>query len=979
MSLVGTARRAVRAAFSGAKVPPAAARAETSQRDVPTKTASALRSRWMPKASLVVGLLSFPNSFLLGATLTPVHLRCEYVVDPMGVDLPHPRLFWVDKSRELGQYQSAYEILVASSAEKLASNQGDLWDSGKVNSDETIQIPYAGQPLKSSQPVSWKVRVWDNAGKASGWSQPAAWTMGLLSANGWHAQWIAAPTNSETLLLRHDFVVKPGLKRALAFVCGLGQYEMSLNGQKAGDDFLSPGWTDYRKTCLYDTRDITSLLHKGRNAVGLFLGNGMYNVERVPGRFTKFKGSFGPLKGIAQIQLEYADGTVQVIGTDEHWRVAPGPITFSSIYGGEDFDARLVQPSWNEPGFDDSKWQAARAVEGPGGELKGLSCAAPPIHKFQIHRPVATRKLADGDLVYDLGQNAAHILKISVTGPAGSRVQLFPAELTNADGSVNQGSMGAGHRGRVWCEYIKGTAGRETWAPRFFYVGCRYVQAHFMPAGSAGQTFQSAGSGEFPVARSHPAQESAVNQQAGKPAVQIKSLEGIVVHSVSEPVGQFECSNTLFNRIGELVRWAQQNNMVSLLTDCPHRERLGWLEQDHLNGPALRYDFDLARLFTKTLNDIADSQLSDGLVPTTAPEYAKFQGNFRDAPAWGSSCILIPWQQYEFDGDVDMLRRNYEVMKKYVAYLGTTTTNDIVNHGLGDWYDLGPKPPGFSQLTPVALVGTAFYYDDTRILSRIAALLEKDDEAKQFAARAGQIRVSFNQTFFNPTNADYATGSQTANAIPLVMGMVDKTNQASVLDAIVRDIRAHGNELTSGDVGYRYLLRALADGGRSDVIFEMNNQTNKPGYGYQLAKGATSLTEGWDGSHSQDHFMLGQIQEWFYHDLAGIGCDPAAPGFKKIIIHPQPVGDVTWVKAGYHSIRGRIVSDWKRRDGQFTLHVQIPPNTTATIFMPAKSAAAVTENGRPATQSKNVQFLRMTNGCAVFAVQSGRYEFRSEL
>jgi alpha-L-rhamnosidase len=918
------------------------------------------------RLSLAALMATFAGPALSREALTPGHLRCEYVVNPMSVDLPHPRLFWVDKSRERGQNQSAYEILAASSAKKLADCQGDLWDSGKVDSEETIQIPYTGQPMKSSQQVFWKVRVWDKAGKASGWSQPASWTMGLLSADGWHAQWIAAPTNCESLLLRHDFVVKPGLERAVAFVCGLGQYEMSLNGEKVGDDFLSPGWTDYRKTCLYDTRDITSLLHKGKNAVGLFLGNGMYNVERLPGRFTKFKGSFGPLKAIAQIQLEYADGTIQIIGTDDHWRTSPGPITFDSIYGGEDFDARRVQAGWNEAGFDDSQWQAAQAVEGPGGGLKGLSCAAPPIREFQIHRPVAVRKLADGDRVYDLGQNAAHVLKISVTGPAGSRVQLFPAELADADGSANQGSMGAGHRGRVWCEYTKGTDNRENWAPRFFYVGCRYVQVHLIPP-SPGFANLSPPSGERAGARGA--------------LPKIKSLAGVVVHSASEPVGQFRCSNTLFNRIAELIRWAQQNNMVSLLTDCPHRERLGWLEEDHLNGPALRYDFDLARLFTKTLNDITDSQLPDGLVPTTAPEYTVFKGNFRDAPAWGSSSVLVPWQQYEFDGDVDMLRRNYEVMKKYVAYLGTTATNDIVNHGLGDWYDLGPKPPGFSQLTPVALVATAFYYDDTHILARVAGVLGKADEANQFAAKAERIRHAFNQTFFNPTNRDYATGSQTANAIPLVMGMVDETNRASVLAAIVRDVHAHGNELTAGDVGYRYLLRALADGGRSDVIFDMNNQTNKPGYGYQLARGATSLTEAWNAraGSSQDHFMLGQIQEWFYHDLAGIGCDPAGPGFKKIIIHPQPVGDVAWVKASYQSIRGRIVSDWKRNDGKFTLRVKIPANTTATIYLPAKSAQSVTENGRTATPANGVDFLRMTDGCAVFAVKSGEYEFKSTL
>jgi alpha-L-rhamnosidase len=883
------------------------------------------------------------------AMLTPTHLRCEYMVNPMGVDVAHPRLFWVDKSEERGQGQSAYEILVASSAQKLAKNQGNLWDSGKVFSDETIQISYTGQSLKSSEQVFWKVRAWDNAGKVSSWSKPATWTMGLLQPEDWQARWIAAPTNSESLLLRHDFVVKPGLKRALVFVCGLGQYVMSLNGKKVGNDFLSPGWTDYRKTCLYDTRDITSLLRKGTNAVGLFLGNGMYRVERVPGRFTKFEGSFGPLKAIAQIQLEYADGTVQIIGTDDQWRTSPGPATFDSIYGGEDYDARLAQPGWNEPNFNDSNWQAARAVDGPGGELRGLSCAAPPIREFQIQQPVSVHKLADGDMVYDFGQNASHVLKISVTGPVGSSVQLFPAELLHPDGSVNQSSMGAGRRGRIWCEYTKGTDSTETWAPRFFYVGCRYVQAHFIPAKP---------SGKLP---------------------QLDSIEGIVVHSASPAVGKLECSNTLFNRIDQLVRWAQRNNMVSIMTDCPTRERLGWLEQDHLNGPALRYDFNLAQLFSKTANDMSNSQLPDGLVPTTAPEYAKFRGNFRDAPAWGSSCILIPWQQYEFDGDVELLRRHYDMMKKYVAYLGSTSTNDIVDHGLGDWYDLGPKGLGFAQLTPVALTSTAFYYYDNQILARIATLLGKSDDARQLEAKAEQIHTAFNQTFFNPTNHDYSTGSQTANAVPLVMGLVDKTNRASVLESIVRDVRAHGDELTSGDVGYRYLLCALAEGGRSDVVFDMNDQTNKPGYGYQLARGATSLTEGWNGSHSQDHFMLGQIIEWFYHDIAGIQNAPGSAGFKKIIIRPQPVGDLKWVKASYKSIRGKIVSDWKMDFDGFSLRVKIPANTTATVYVPAASAEAVTESGQPAAQSKDVQFLRMSNDCAVFAVKSGKYEFKSKL
>jgi alpha-L-rhamnosidase len=883
------------------------------------------------------------------AGMSPVDLRCEYAVNPLGVDVPHPRLFWQLESPERGQRQTAYQILAASSEQKLAADDGDLWNSGKVVSDRTIQIPYAGKPLKSAQQVFWKVRAWDPNGQASAWSRPSTWTMGLLADSDWRAKWIAAPTNCETLLLRREFNVKPGLKRALVFVCGLGQCELSFNGQKAGDDFLAPGWTDYRKTCLYNTRDVTSLLRQGKNAVGLFLGNGMYNVVRVPHRYTKFSGSFGPLKAIAQIRLEYNDGSVAIIGTDGKWRTLPGPITFSSIYGGEDFDARLAQRGWNQPGIDDSKWQPARIVSGPGGELRGLSCAAPPIRAFATNRPVAVRKLPDGDVVFDLGQNAAYVPRIRVSGPAGSRVRLLPAELTNADGSVNQRSMGVRRGSGEWCEITKATDGTETWSPKFFYVGCRYWQAHFIPA------------------------------TPGGPLPALKSIKGIVIHSASALVGQFKCSNELFNRIQTLVRWAQQNNMMSLMTDCPHRERLGWLEQDHLNGPSLRCDFNLARLFTKQMNDMADAQLPDGLVPDIAPEYTVFRGVFRDSPEWGSACVLVPWQQYEFDDDVELLRRHYDTMKRYVAYLGGTATNDIVNHGLGDWYDLGPKPPGVAQLTPVALTATAFYFEDAKILSRVAALLGKTSDAKHFANLAEQIRVAFNRTFFNPTNHDYATSSQTANSIPLVMGICEPTNRAAVLDAIVRDVRAHGNSLTAGDVGYRYLLRALAENGRSDVIFEMNNQSAKPGYGYQLKNGATSLTEAWDAGRlsSQDHFMLGQIVEWFYHDLAGIGCDPDGPGFKKIIIHPRPVGNVTWIRASYDCLHGEITSDWKRTGNKFILRVAIPANTTATVFVPAASADSVTVSGKPAAQSAGVKFLRMENGDAVFAVESGSYKFES--
>ncbi|MGO8696335.1 MAG: family 78 glycoside hydrolase catalytic domain [Limisphaerales bacterium] len=876
----------------------------------------------------------------------PAELKCGYAANPLGVDEPHPRLLWRLESRHRGARQAAYQVLVATSREALNRDDGDLWDSGKTASDDTLNIVYAGKPLTSSRQVFWKVRVWDANGKVSAWSKPAAWTMGILQASDWQARWIGAQdTNIPSILLRREFNVKPGLRRAQVNVCGLGQYEMTLNGKRIGDDYLSPGWTKYNKTCLYDTRDITANLRAGKNAAGFELGNGMYNVA--VGRYTKFVGSFGPQKFIAQIRLEYADGSVDIVGTDESWRVAAGPITFSSIYGGEDFDARHAQRGWNRINFEDAKWPAARIVGGPGGELRGWSCAAPPLREIETIRPITVKELSNGVEVYDLGQNAPIVPRITVKGPAGSSVRLVPAELLKSDGSVDRVSVGGG---QCYWQYTLGGEGNESWFPKFFYHGCRYLQIERAPATPGG---------DLPV---------------------VKDLAGVVVHTASAAVGEFACSNELFNRIHTLIRWAQRANLVSVITDCPHRERLGWLEQYHLNGPSLRYEFDLARLYTKGMNDMADSQLVDGLVPDTAPEYAVHPDGFRDSPEWGSAFVIVPWQQYQFCGDTDLLRRYYEQMKRYVAYLDAKSSADIVAYGLGDWYDRGPGPPGFAQLTPKELTATAFYFYDTWILAQTASLLGQSGEAKELARKADEIRAAFNAKFYNATNLSYSTGSQCANAIPLVMNLCQPENRAAVLDALVKEVQSHGNAIEAGDVGYRYLLRALADGGRSDVIFAMNNQSDKPGYGYQLKQGATSLTEAWDARRdsSQNHFMLGQIMEWFYGDLLGIAPDPDGPGFKRILIRPQPVGDLTWAKGSYDSVRGKIACDWKRKGNELTLKVVIPANVTATVSLPATSEGNVRENDRRASRQAGVRFLRMDDGRAVFEVDAGTYRFTSK-
>jgi hypothetical protein len=1047
------------------------------------------------------------------ATMQPYDLRCEYAINPLGVDVAQPRLFWKLQSEQRAQAQTAYQILVASQSEFLSQNKGDLWDSGQMKSDATTHIRYAGKPLVSSQPVFWKVRVWSRDNQVSEWSPSASWTMGLLKETDWQAKWISAealqkvprstrgyhaaetPQSDEvkwiqvdlgktqpiteirlhpmrhqakdgfgfpirfrveadnnpeftqpfliadqtaadyvnpgyrvvsfkvsnitaryvritatslwlrdrtycfalqqlevisagnnvaqgkkvaakdsvenygwgktsltdgvgmvgvdttesttwaTLSARREFNVKPGLQHAVVHVCGLGQYEMSVNGKKVGADLLSPGWTKYDKTCLYDSYDLTSGLRAGPNAVGLLLGNGMYNVTA--GRYTKFRGSHGPLKAIAQIQLTYQDGTREIIGTGPDWQVHSGPITFSCIYGGEDYDARLESAGWNQAGFKRADWIPAWVTKGPGGILRGQSSAAPPLQAIETIKPASVKTIKPGIEIYDLGQNAPIMPRLQVRGSAGSVVKITPAELLKNDGSVDRQSSGGG---MAYWKYTLAGTGKEDWFPKFWYHGCRYLQVERQPAANAS---------ELPT---------------------VEQLEGVVVHTASAPIGEFACSNDLFNRIRTLIRWAQRANLVSVITDCPHRERLGWLEQYHLNGPSLRYEWDLSQLFAKGMVDMADAQLDNGLVPDIAPEYTVFKEGFRDSPEWGSAYVLVPWQQYEWTGDVELLRHHYEGMKKYVAYLGTRAKEHIVSHGLGDWYDIGPKPPGAAQLTPRALTATAFYYYDTCIVAWTARLLGKKDEAIRYETLANEIRAAFNREFFKTDTHQYATGSQCANAIPLVMNLALPEHRAGLIEALAADVRTRNNSLTAGDVGYRYLLRALADGGRNDVILDMNNQSERPGYGYQLKQGATSLTEAWDARRgsSHNHFMLGHIMEWFYQDLAGIGIDPTGPGFKKIILRPQPVGDITWARASLDSIRGKIISDWKIETDQFHLKVTIPPNTTATVYMPARSVQEVYEAGKPVEKSPGIRFLRGVNNCMVYEIASGTYHFRAK-
>ncbi|GAB3897754.1 glycoside hydrolase family 78 protein [Larkinella knui] len=910
--------------------------------------------------------------------LTITRLRCDSRDNPLGVESRQPRLSWQLVSDIRGQKQTAYRILVSDNPDALAAHQGTLWDSGKRTSDQSIQIVYAGKPLLAGQSYYWKVQTWDKEGQPAGWSAPATWQMGLLTKADWgKAQWIAleelpaaerivpfvhAPNAEKPLgdrksaqnampQFRKEFKLEKPLKRAMAFISGLGHYELSLNGQRVKDHFIDPGWTSYDQYALYATYDLTSTLKKGANVLGVLLGNGFYNIPVE--RYRKIVGSFGYPKLICKLQLEYADGTIGELVTDQSWKVTQSPITYSSIYGGEDWDATKERTGWMQAGYDAESWQTPLLVQGPP-QLR--SQTAPPVKIMETFRPVGLRQPKPGVYVVDLGQNMSGIPQISVRGKAGAVIKITPGELLGDDSLVTQQATGSPH----FYRYTLKGGGTETWRPRFTYYGFRYLQIEGAVPDQGLLSTIAVPTADVPV---------------------FIDIKGLHTRSSAETVGTFSCSNRLFNRIDRLIDWAIKSNMVSTLTDCPHREKLGWLEETHLMSGSARYTYDLATLLPKIIRDMQSAQLENGLIPDIAPEYTAFANGFRDSPEWGSAGVILPWYTYQWYGDRNILAESYPMMKKYVDYLGTKAQDHILTHGLGDWCDLGPKPPGESQLTPKGITATATYYYDLTILEKTARLLEKKADADHYNQLARAVKQAFNAKYYDAEKGQYGSGSQTSNAMPIYMNLVTPENKAVVTASLLKNLNDNQYSLTAGDIGFRYLLLALGQVGASEAIYAMNNRSDVPGYGYQLAHGATALTESWPALRyvSNNHFMLGHLMEWLYSGLGGIQQDENVPGFKAIVIRPEAVGDITHTSVRYVSPYGPIRSEWKKTGLQLELTVGIPANTTALVYLPAPEGSLITESGKPIDQQNDMKLVRTENSKTVVAIGSGTYRFRVDV
>ncbi|MHC4583955.1 MAG: family 78 glycoside hydrolase catalytic domain [Planctomycetota bacterium] len=886
--------------------------------------------------------------------LSVTGLRCEHARNPIGVDQTTPSFEWRLQSKRRGVNQSAYQIRVASSPERLKTSAIDLWDSGRVNSDRSHMIVYGSSPLQSSHRYYWTVRVWDETGEASNWSQPATFVTGLLSGDDWQSKWITANrTDKDPLpIFRKSVRLNKPVKNAIIHICGLGHYELSINGRRAGDYQMDPGWTNYRKTCLYSSYDVTNMLEPGDNVIGVMLGNGMYNVPG--GRYTKFKGSFGPPKLICQMHVTFADGSTRVIASDKTWKYVLGPIAFTCIFGGEDYDARLEQAGWDRPGFDEHQWSAARICDGPGGNL--VAQYAPPIKVADYLPAVAIQRLKEGQYEIDCGTNLSARPLIKVRGTSGSQVVIKVAEKRGQPWTLN--------KGHVYTYTLKGI-GDEVFRPRFTYFSFQYLYISGVDRpedvkSQPGQTLLLEAGSEFPT-------------------------------SSAPSVGGFECSIPLFNDINDMIDRSVRSNLQSVLTDCPHREKLGWLEVAHLMGPSIFYHRDVHRLYRKICRDTTESQLDSGIVPDIAPEYTRFSGGFFESPEWGSACVQLPNLLHKWYGDYAIEQQQYDTMKRYTLYLASTRNEKgLVKQGLGDWYDWTLKDghKGASQLTPGELPATAFLYDNARILNRLADRIGKKADAAKFDKLARQVRKDFIRAYYKSDEYSVATGSQASLATALYFDLVPKIDRENVLANLVAKIEKAQYRQSTGEVCFRMLVQALAQAGRSDVVYKMINRTDAPGYGRMLKLGFKTLSERWDkpGS-SMNHCMFGHIQEWFQNSIVGIRQAPDSVGFKRLLLRPEPLGDLTFASGHYDSIYGRIESRWQIKDSSFFWKVTIPPNTTAEVHIPATDIEKVTENRHPTSEAQGVSFLRIEPyrgpnknfKYAIFKVGSGEYEFQAPI
>jgi len=887
------------------------------------------------------------------------NLKCEMLINPKGIDVTSPRFNWQINSLARGVKQTAYQIIVASSLDKLSHDEGDLWNSGRLTSDQSILVVYTGTPLQSRQQCFWKVRTWTNLGETD-WSTPASFTMGLLQASDWKAKWIgldrAFPWDSVSKFarlsaryLRKEISASKDIKRATIYISGMGLYELYINGDKIGDQVLAPGPTDYSKTILYNAFDVTPQLKGGKNAIGVVLGNGRFFTMRQAYKPQKWH-DFGFPRMLLQLEIEYNDGTKHIVASDESWKAtADGPIRTNNEYDGEEYDARKELDGWNKKDFNDAAWLQVDSMKTPGGILKAQM--NPLMKVMESIKPLSIKKLSANRFVLDMGQNMAGWLKMDVKGEKGNAVTLRFAESLQPNGELYVANL---RDAKVTDVYTLKGRSKETWHPTFVTHGFRYVEITGYP---------------------------------GKP--KLDDFIGEVVYDDLQTTGSLETSNNIINRIHKNAYWGIRSNYKGMPVDCPQRnERQPWLGDRTMGAYGESFLFDNNAFYAKWMDDLADAQTAEGRIPDVAPTFWFY---YKDNMTWPGAFLTVSDMLYRQYGNKAPIEKHYAAMKKWLAYMkGKYMTPEyiVTKDSYGDWC-VPPESPKLihsqdsMRNTDPQLLATAYYYYFMDVMQRFASLTGHDEDIAGYAAEAVKVKAAFNKKFYHPSTAQYSNNTVTANLLPLAFHLVATNDSEKVFQNIVQKIQVQNSgHISTGVIGTQWLMRWLTLYGRGDIAYKLASNTTYPSWGYMVKNGATTIWELWNGNtadpamNSQNHVMLlGDLLIWMYEDLGGIQSDATNVGFKKIIMKPSFVKELTYVNASHDSPYGKIESNWKREGYSLSWNVTVPANATALLYVPAGSMDAVKEDGKRIDAAQGVKFLRMKNGSAVIQIGSGRYSF----
>lgn len=900
----------------------------------------------MKKIVLALSLF-FPYT----AVIAQVHvsnLLCENLTNPLGLDVMQPRLSWELVSDKRNVMQSAYEI-------KVTSGKGKVWSSGKVNSDSSVHVTYKGSALQSGIKYMWKVRVWDNGGKASAWSESASWTMALRNANDWKAQWIEQGFIEDTIfrptpLFRKEFKVTKKIKSAVAYITAHGMYEGYINGKRIGDFYLTPGWTSYNKRLQYQTYDVTGLLAKGSNVIAMALGSGWYRGHLAGANNKNVYGK--SLALLLQLDITYSDGSKESIVSDNSWKCTTGSITYSEIYNGEIIDARKQRTGWRQAGYDDSNWNGVAVQDYSKSIL--VATQNEPVKKHETFAPVKVITTPKGEKVIDFGQNLVGWVMMKAKGNAGDTITISHAEVLDKYGNFYTDNLRAA---KAQATYVLRGEGEEIFEPHFTFFGFRYIKVEGYPGDLKPEDFTA-----------------------------------VALYSDMHPTGSFSCSNQLINQLQHNIQWGQKGNFLDVPTDCPQRdERLGWTGDAQVFSRTASFNMNVNNFFAKWLKDVAADQDTNGSVPFVVPNV--LGSGAGGSTGWADVCTIIPWNMYLAYGDKRILEQQYPSMKKWVDFMRGRSKDDLWNTGFhfGDWLFYKPDDDldGRSAVTDKYLIAQCFYANSTQLLINAAEILGMDDDLAIYTSLLKKIKDAFVKEYVTP-NARLVSNTQTAYVLALNFDMLPEEQRAAAAARLANNVKSYGNHLTTGFLGTPYLCHVLTRFGYDDVAYSLLLQDSYPSWLYPVKMGATTIWERWDGiktdstfekpsMNSFNHYSYGAIGDWMYRDVAGIDTYADSSGYKHIEIKPHIGGGLTFANADLTTYYGNVSSHWKNDNGKFQLDIEIPANTSATVYIPANSIESVMEDSIALSSANHITIIGKEDNYIVVRMGSGKYHFESTI